>query len=84
MKTTRRDALRLLAGAAAGGALVACGTLASRERLNFVLVHGSWHGPWCWDKLAPLLRERGHQVSAVDLQGGAPLGSATSARTSSV
>jgi len=72
MKATRRNALRFLAGSAAGAALAGCGALRSRERQNFVLVHGSWHGPWCWEKLAPLLRAAGHQVSAVDLQGGRP------------
>jgi pimeloyl-ACP methyl ester carboxylesterase len=73
MQATRRQSLGILGGLAAGGALGACGLLAPRERLNFVLVHGSWHGPWCWEKLAPLLREQGHQVTAVDLQGGTPL-----------
>jgi len=32
-----------------------------------ILVHGSWHGAWCWDKLVPLLEQRGHRVDAVDL-----------------
>ena len=72
MKTTRRQSFRLLAGIAAGAALAGCGSLAPRERLNFVLVHGSWHGPWCWEKLEPLLRAEGHQVTAVDLQAGRP------------
>lgn len=36
---------------------------------NFVLVHGSWFGSWCWDKTAPLLRGSGHQVFADDLPG---------------
>jgi pimeloyl-ACP methyl ester carboxylesterase len=57
-----------------GAALLAgCGMMGRREPLNFVLVHGSWHGPWCWDKLVPLLRAEGHRVTAVDLQGGRPL-----------
>ena len=77
MKTTRRDALRFLAATAAGGALAGCGTLAPRERLNFVLVHGSWHGPWCWEKLTPILRAEGHQVTEVDLQGGRPAAEAS-------
>jgi pimeloyl-ACP methyl ester carboxylesterase len=72
MQTTRRQSLGILGGLAAGGLLGACGMLAPRERLNLVLVHGSWHGPWCWEKLAPLLRKQGHQVTAVDLQGGTP------------
>lgn len=29
---------------------------------NFVLLHGAWHGGWCWARVAPLLRARGHQV----------------------
>lgn len=34
---------------------------------NFVLIHGAWHGGWCWERVAPLLRERGHTVVAPDL-----------------
>jgi pimeloyl-ACP methyl ester carboxylesterase len=34
----------------------------------FALVHGGWHGAWCWDRLTPLLRERGHEVVAPDLR----------------
>jgi pimeloyl-ACP methyl ester carboxylesterase len=34
---------------------------------TFVLVHGANHGAWCWDRLAPALRERGHTAIAVDL-----------------
>ena len=36
---------------------------------SFVLIHGAWHGSWCWDKVAPLLREAGHTVAAPDLPG---------------
>ena len=36
---------------------------------NYVLVHGSAHGSWCWGRIVPLLRERGHKVTAVDLPG---------------
>ncbi len=31
---------------------------------TFVLVHGVWHGGWCWARLANILRTRGHRVSA--------------------
>jgi pimeloyl-ACP methyl ester carboxylesterase len=34
---------------------------------TFVLVHGAWHGAWCWFKVIPLLEKRGHTVVAVDL-----------------
>ncbi|HSV55410.1 MAG TPA: alpha/beta fold hydrolase [Burkholderiaceae bacterium] len=36
---------------------------------TFVLVHGSWHGAWCWHKVVPLLRQAGHSAIAVDLPG---------------
>ena len=30
---------------------------------NFVLVHGAWHGGWCWERVAAILRSRGHYVT---------------------
>jgi pimeloyl-ACP methyl ester carboxylesterase len=36
---------------------------------TFVLVHGAWHGAWCWQKLVPLLEREGHRVVAPDLLG---------------
>jgi pimeloyl-ACP methyl ester carboxylesterase len=34
-----------------------------------VLVHGSFHGAWCWERLTPLLTAAGHRVVAPDLPG---------------
>ena len=34
-----------------------------------LLIHGAWHGPWCWDDFGDLLSERGHEVRAVQLRG---------------
>ena len=34
---------------------------------TFALVHGAWHGAWCWDRLAPELAVAGSAVVAVDL-----------------
>ncbi len=34
---------------------------------TFILVHGSWHGAWCWCKLVPRLEKLGHTVIAPDL-----------------
>jgi pimeloyl-ACP methyl ester carboxylesterase len=31
------------------------------------LIHGAWHGAWCWDKVVPLLEQKGHSAVAVDL-----------------
>jgi pimeloyl-ACP methyl ester carboxylesterase len=36
---------------------------------GILLVHGGWHGPWCWDGFVERLRRRGHQVLAVRLCG---------------
>ena len=36
---------------------------------TYVLVHGSWHAAWCWYKVVPRLRRRGHKVVALDLPG---------------
>jgi len=36
---------------------------------DIVLVHGAWHGAWCWYKVIPLLAAAGHQVHAIDLPG---------------
>lgn len=29
---------------------------------TFVLVHGAWHGGWCWSRVAAQLRAQGHTV----------------------
>jgi pimeloyl-ACP methyl ester carboxylesterase len=34
---------------------------------TFALVHGAWHGAWCWERLTGPLRNRGHEVLAVEL-----------------
>ena len=36
---------------------------------NFVLVHGAWHGGWCWQRVAEALQKDGHRVHAVTLTG---------------
>ncbi|MEK6806551.1 MAG: alpha/beta fold hydrolase [Pseudomonadota bacterium] len=35
--------------------------------MNIVLLHGSWHGAWCWHKVIPHLQDLGHAVHAPDL-----------------
>jgi thioesterase domain-containing protein len=35
----------------------------------FVLVHGAFHGGWCFEKVVPLLEAAGHTAIAVDLPG---------------
>jgi pimeloyl-ACP methyl ester carboxylesterase len=35
--------------------------------MHFALVHGAYHGAWCWDLLRRELEQDGHSTSAVDL-----------------
>ena len=32
---------------------------AARQTRNFVLVHGAWHGGWCWRRVADRLTAKG-------------------------
>jgi pimeloyl-ACP methyl ester carboxylesterase len=36
---------------------------------TFVLVHGIFHGGWCWQKVIPFLEAAGHEVYAPSLTG---------------
>ena len=38
-------------------------------RSTFVLVHGAWHGGWCWRRVSDLLEAKGHKVFAPTLTG---------------
>ena len=37
--------------------------------MTFVLVHGAWHGGWCWRHVLPLLRKENHEAHAPTLTG---------------
>ncbi|MEU2348842.1 alpha/beta hydrolase [Modestobacter sp. NPDC049651] len=36
---------------------------------DLVLVHGAWHGAWCWQRVLPGLTAAGHRVHPVTLSG---------------
>lgn len=36
---------------------------------NFLLVHGAWHGGWCWRRVVDALHAQGHRAHAVTLTG---------------
>lgn len=36
---------------------------------TYVLVHGGWHGGWCWKRVTPFLRDSGHTVYTPTLTG---------------
>lgn len=76
MNLDRRTALASLS--LGGVSLVATSASASprtrrraapRPRSTFVLVHGAWHGGWCWREVATLLEGAGHRVLAPTLTG---------------
>jgi hypothetical protein len=56
MEFNRRTAL-----AAIGLALTGCAT-PTRGKPPVVLVHGAWHGAWCWSRVVPLLAAAGYPV----------------------
>jgi len=60
---------------------VDCPTLSSAPPATVVLVHGAWHGPWCWELLVPHLEARGLAVQcpALPSAGAAPAGLAEDA-----
>src|SRR5437588_1806897 len=67
---TRRG---VLASAGAGAGVAALGGAQANaqtgSRKTFVLVHGAWHGGWCWRRVADLLEKEGHKVYAPSLTG---------------
>src|SRR5580704_18806082 len=65
---TRRAAFgALAAGVAASGVSEARAQADVRKTL--VLVHGAWHGGWCWRRVADILEQHGHKVYAQSLTG---------------
>jgi pimeloyl-ACP methyl ester carboxylesterase len=68
--TTRRTVLA--AGAGLGAAAVASSVAsvdAQTAQRTFVLVHGAWHGGWCWRRVADILERKGHKVFTPTLTG---------------
>jgi pimeloyl-ACP methyl ester carboxylesterase len=43
--------------------------MATTARHTFVLVHGAWHGGWCWRRVSDLLEQQGHKVFTPTLTG---------------
>ena len=37
--------------------------------MRFVLVHGGFHGAWCWSRTIPELEKLGHEAIAIDIPG---------------
>ena len=43
--------------------------MAATAAKTFVLVHGAWHGGWCWRRVSDLLERQGHKVFTPTLTG---------------
>jgi pimeloyl-ACP methyl ester carboxylesterase len=41
----------------------------SASMKQFLFLHGSWHGAWCWHKIVPRIQAAGHAAMAIDLPG---------------
>jgi pimeloyl-ACP methyl ester carboxylesterase len=41
----------------------------AQDQTTYVLVHGAWHGSWCWKRVRKSLRDAGHQVFTPTLTG---------------
>jgi pimeloyl-ACP methyl ester carboxylesterase len=41
----------------------------TQNQTTYVLVHGAWHGSWCWKRVRKSLRDAGHQVFTPTLTG---------------
>ena len=39
----------------------------AKKQAKVVLVHGAWHGPWCWEGVVDALEAQGVDVHAVEL-----------------
>ncbi|WP_207540625.1 alpha/beta fold hydrolase [Sabulicella rubraurantiaca] len=52
----------VVAGGLAAPALAALPAAAQGGGKTFVLLHGAWHGGWCWRDVAEVLRAGGHRV----------------------
>ena len=70
--TTRRGFLKSL-GVATTVAVTGAGQAgtggAAEASRTFLLVHGAWHGGWCWRRVGEALMARGHRVFAPSLTG---------------
>ncbi|MBV7265222.1 alpha/beta fold hydrolase [Erythrobacter ani] len=71
--TGRRAFLMSAAGAISAAALTGGATnplaSATLRKRDIVLVHGAWHGGWCWEMVRALLEPDGHRVFTPTLPG---------------
>lgn len=65
----RRNVLQLLPLLATSAVVHGATKLPNNPKPVFVLVHGAWHGGWCWKKLKAYLNNQGYEVFNPTLTG---------------
>lgn len=67
----RREVLKGAAGMGVAAAIAgeASAQTQAAKPATFVLVHGAWHGGWCWERMAPFLNAAGHRVFTPTMTG---------------
>lgn len=35
----------------------------NKDKKTYILVHGAWHGSWCWATISQNLEKQGHKVT---------------------
>jgi pimeloyl-ACP methyl ester carboxylesterase len=71
---TTKPTRRVVLGGAAGMGAAVLGdgvspVAAQTNAKTFVLVHGAWHGGWCWRRVADRLTAKGHKVFTPTMTG---------------
>jgi pimeloyl-ACP methyl ester carboxylesterase len=72
MTITRRRAMAAALAATLGLPAAARAAVAAPEQARgppspILLIHGAWHGAWCWAGVTPLLEAAGRQAVAIDM-----------------
>jgi pimeloyl-ACP methyl ester carboxylesterase len=58
----RREMIQLAAATSVMATASVSNASAQDKKRTFILVHGAWHGGWCWRRVADKLRAAGHAV----------------------
>jgi pimeloyl-ACP methyl ester carboxylesterase len=69
LKMERRTVIKTLGMVAPMSLLFASEVAAQSDMPTLVLVHGAWHGGWCWARTTPFLEEAGVTVTTPTLTG---------------
>ena len=68
-RLSRRTLLAGTAAAVTSNSRLSASARAQATNAPFVLVHGAWHGGWCWRRVADRLTAKGRYVTAPTLSG---------------